>query len=133
MDGKVLKASTAFFGLALLIMLLGVLLVVVPNGERSQAASVIPETIEGNPTCSDLGSADYKYKINSPARDYYYGPNGREVTIVVSEEDDGQVFSWLSNMPILRVFAKGGTEAVSYTHLRAHETDSYLVCRLLLE
>src|SRR5665647_3619403 len=26
-----------------------------------------------------------------------------------------------------------GTLAVSYTHLRAHETDSYLVCRLLLE
>ena len=24
-------------------------------------------------------------------------------------------------------------KAVSYTHLRAHETDSYLVCRLLLE
>src|SRR5665647_3887925 len=29
--------------------------------------------------------------------------------------------------------AKDGIEAVSYTHLRAHETDSYLVCRLLLE
>src|SRR5665647_1811572 len=28
---------------------------------------------------------------------------------------------------------EGGVEAVSYTHLRAHETDSYLVCRLLLE
>src|SRR5665647_3931014 len=31
----------------------------------------------------------------------------------------------------------GGTDIqtypVSYTHLRAHETDSYLVCRLLLE
>src|SRR5680860_1889027 len=27
----------------------------------------------------------------------------------------------------------GVQEAVSYTHLRAHETDSYLVCRLLLE
>ena len=27
----------------------------------------------------------------------------------------------------------GGVVAVSYTHLRAHETDSYLVCRLLLE
>src|SRR5664279_2941761 len=26
-----------------------------------------------------------------------------------------------------------GLGAVSYTHLRAHETDSYLVCRLLLE
>ena len=25
------------------------------------------------------------------------------------------------------------TGTVSYTHLRAHETDSYLVCRLLLE
>src|SRR5665647_2756163 len=28
---------------------------------------------------------------------------------------------------------QGTTTAVSYTHLRAHETDSYLVCRLLLE
>src|SRR5665647_2454766 len=26
-----------------------------------------------------------------------------------------------------------GEGTVSYTHLRAHETDSYLVCRLLLE
>ena len=26
-----------------------------------------------------------------------------------------------------------GAGTVSYTHLRAHETDSYLVCRLLLE
>ena len=26
-----------------------------------------------------------------------------------------------------------GIASVSYTHLRAHETDSYLVCRLLLE
>ena len=28
---------------------------------------------------------------------------------------------------------EGAVMAVSYTHLRAHETDSYLVCRLLLE
>ena len=27
----------------------------------------------------------------------------------------------------------GAVNPVSYTHLRAHETDSYLVCRLLLE
>ena len=33
---------------------------------------------------------------------------------------------------ISQVFA-GIREPVSYTHLRAHETDSYLVCRLLLE
>src|SRR5665647_3879201 len=29
--------------------------------------------------------------------------------------------------------AHGTRTSVSYTHLRAHETDSYLVCRLLLE
>ena len=31
------------------------------------------------------------------------------------------------------VNAADNTNPVSYTHLRAHETDSYLVCRLLLE
>src|SRR5664279_6273210 len=30
-----------------------------------------------------------------------------------------------------RPVARQWMEAVSYTHLRAHETDSYLVCRLL--
>src|SRR5664279_4877863 len=33
----------------------------------------------------------------------------------------------------LGVTTEEGVKAVSYTHLRAHETDSYLVCRLLLE
>src|SRR5664279_6037963 len=31
------------------------------------------------------------------------------------------------------LYTEEGVIAVSYTHLRAHETDSYLVCRLLLE
>src|SRR5665647_3807932 len=31
-----------------------------------------------------------------------------------------------------RVRSARSPSAVSYTHLRAHETDSYLVCRLLL-
>ena len=35
---------------------------------------------------------------------------------------------------VLMAFDEGtGLTPVSYTHLRAHETDSYLVCRLLLE
>ena len=41
-----------------------------------------------------------------------------------------------SSMPICfcwQVPSKEAAVAVSYTHLRAHETDSYLVCRLLLE
>src|SRR5664279_1475331 len=33
----------------------------------------------------------------------------------------------------LKDTGRHGLTAVSYTHLRAHETDSYLVCRLLLE
>src|SRR5680860_344063 len=32
-----------------------------------------------------------------------------------------------------RAIVATGFASVSYTHLRAHETDSYLVCRLLLE
>eukprot|EP00658_Telonema_sp_P-2_P068075 TRINITY_DN57001_c0_g1_i1.p2 TRINITY_DN57001_c0_g1~~TRINITY_DN57001_c0_g1_i1.p2 ORF type:complete len:106 (-),score=10.54 TRINITY_DN57001_c0_g1_i1:18-335(-) len=31
------------------------------------------------------------------------------------------------------VFDRPGNRAVSYTHLRAHETPEHLVCRLLLE
>ena len=34
---------------------------------------------------------------------------------------------------ILQVVLEKIVDSVSYTHLRAHETDSYLVCRLLLE
>ena len=34
---------------------------------------------------------------------------------------------------VLFPLAIAGCGPVSYTHLRAHETDSYLVCRLLLE
>ena len=37
-----------------------------------------------------------------------------------------------NGMPVKISFSTS-VRAVSYTHLRAHETDSYLVCRLLLE
>src|SRR5680860_1379538 len=39
----------------------------------------------------------------------------------------------VSGIVELKIKGKKGQKAVSYTHLRAHETDSYLVCRLLLE
>ena len=40
-----------------------------------------------------------------------------------------------AGVPVLVSEGQGPAEVtpVSYTHLRAHETDSYLVCRLLLE
>src|SRR5680860_1790280 len=57
----------------------------------------------------------------------------------VPEELNAQVRSYLTERGLMsRTFAKSiaedpASEPVSYTHLRAHETDSYLVCRLLLE
>ena len=36
------------------------------------------------------------------------------------------------NVPLFNV-TDAGVTAVSYTHLRAHETPEHLVCRLLLE
>src|SRR5665647_3820666 len=39
----------------------------------------------------------------------------------------------LLNVSMTYLFTLFSHVPVSYTHLRAHETDSYLVCRLLLE
>src|SRR5665647_2635265 len=38
---------------------------------------------------------------------------------------------YISDTVVSKILLK--TDPISYTHLRAHETDSYLVCRLLLE
>src|SRR5665647_3677517 len=46
--------------------------------------------------------------------------------------DDGRPYTILPGSEVLR-FLIPTYVPVSYTHLRAHETDSYLVCRLLLE
>src|SRR5665647_1122281 len=43
---------------------------------------------------------------------------------------DPLIYRWHE---IVSVYGTTIKEPVSYTHLRAHETDSYLVCRLLLE
>ena len=48
----------------------------------------------------------------------------------------GAVLLCLTGLKLVRfwsVIAGLSAGSVSYTHLRAHETDSYLVCRLLLE
>src|SRR5678815_5951245 len=61
------------------------------------------------------------------------GTSSREKTaqiVALIEEHGGHRFEWLARrfdgheVPL---------EAVSYTHLRAHETPEHLVCRLLLE
>src|SRR5665647_1262477 len=40
---------------------------------------------------------------------------------------------YVANLPTPMMGVWERINTVSYTHLRAHETDSYLVCRLLLE
>src|SRR5680860_1733784 len=54
------------------------------------------------------------------------------VTLHMSTNCRSVSFSALAAMSLITVSMVPST-AVSYTHLRAHETDSYLVCRLLLE
>ena len=53
------------------------------------------------------------------------------------DEGTGKIVDLLTESVTAVVRFQGGHNAghtpVSYTHLRAHETDSYLVCRLLLE
>src|SRR5665647_1232014 len=59
-------------------------------------------------------------------------PRGGRAVVAECDLDDARCRQILlhdrDDMRLCLVFAP-----VSYTHLRAHETDSYLVCRLLLE
>ena len=65
------------------------------------------------------------------------GTQIKNLATVTYQDAAGNVYSAQSNEAIVTVAqvysATLGTDTVSYTHLRAHETDSYLVCRLLLE
>ena len=58
----------------------------------------------------------------------------------IDETKQAEIFQIIDNMSWSKQrfgnpepLTLAGQIAVSYTHLRAHETDSYLVCRLLLE
>ena len=75
-------------------------------------------------------------------------PEQRQQTLILRDADElGELITnreeamaaetMLTNGCVMKHIAddvdKADEMAVSYTHLRAHETDSYLVCRLLLE
>ena len=55
--------------------------------------------------------------------------------ILVVDDDDGirKLVKQFLNENNYLVTTAQSAEAVSYTHLRAHETPEHLVCRLLLE
>ena len=63
--------------------------------------------------------------------------NGGNITVNITEFVDDEIrqmkpISEVKSIGVTLPYLKG-CYSVSYTHLRAHETDSYLVCRLLLE
>ena len=70
-------------------------------------------------------SADYSSVPNEMKKVAQYF--GKEVCVEISEEEV------IANLAKVRAFAGDRSVTVSYTHLRAHETRSNLVCRLLLE
>ena len=63
--------------------------------------------------------------------------NKKQETSLVSSLSPREIVSELDRFVVGQNKAKKAVavalRTVSYTHLRAHETDSYLVCRLLLE
>src|SRR5665647_1858845 len=84
------------------------------------------------------------YKLNSKdgeigkVNEFYFDDKHWAIRYLVAETGN-----WLTgNQVLISPYAlvsvnkeeeQIGINSVSYTHLRAHETDSYLVCRLLLE
>ena len=74
---------------------------------------------------STMGDFDYATDLVKFVRDQY----GDKFEIAVAGSPEGHIScrSLEADIAVLK------QKPVSYTHLRAHETDSYLVCRLLLE
>src|SRR5664279_4480565 len=79
-----------------------------------------------------LKARDLGIKIMS-FPEYLYDQTKNKKRIVIAGSH-GKTTTTAMIMHVLRLLEiKFDYMAVSYTHLRAHETDSYLVCRLLLE
>src|SRR5664279_426603 len=97
------------------------------SGDPIQYATVYIEELRQGTTSNTTGN----YEIRLPDGKYtvIYQSLGYQpvyMNIVLSGEQ-------VSKDVVLPLQYYEIPEAVSYTHLRAHETDSYLVCRLLLE
>src|SRR5680860_778944 len=84
------------------------------------------------------------HKIGSPENEWMRTPqNFRQDLMNLYENGyrlvnlldyvNGNIDIEAGKSPVILTFDDATLGPVSYTHLRAHETDSYLVCRLLLE
>ncbi len=80
------------------------------------ATHVEPETVGGNPTCSDLISDGIIELKVEPVEDGTFSDGTLTVTIDVRDTDDGPVFDWTSNIGVDAVFVKGGPNGNLYVY-----------------
>lgn len=79
----------------------------------SQAASVTPTYVGGNPTCQSQGY-DHEYKIDGNTSGTYTVPNVGSITLTY--DSTTKMFDWTSTFGIDAVLAKGGNGANLYVY-----------------
>src|SRR5665647_664861 len=110
--------------------------------KNNNSTSVIDKTYEGNGdnlprVTQEMVPPPLLPKFDQVDKD---GPKIIQVTFTVEEKkievapgDSIWAFTYNGTVPGPMIVAhQGDFVELTYTHLRAHETDSYLVCRLLL-
>src|SRR5680860_1035736 len=80
------------------------------------------------------GANYYLKAMNCPMHNLIFMSRGRSYReLPLRLFEFGSVYRYEKSGVVHGLTRVRGMTPVSYTHLRAHETDSYLVCRLLLE
>ena len=108
--------------------------------EKINADDFEPDVIVGISRGGLIPGVMISHKLNIPfkpvhasTRDFphweNYLPKSNDSKVLIVDDicDSGETFERLSK------YIKENINPVSYTHLRAHETEADLVCRLLLE
>ena len=98
------------------------------TGDGSGITGVSASSIKSD----DITAGDAAVTISTSTGAINLTPaDGSAVVLDGSVNVDGGAVTGATTITASGAVTVGST--VSYTHLRAHETDSYLVCRLLLE
>src|SRR5680860_479857 len=109
----------------------------VMKGSVATAAATWPDcsaaAIDGKGSSVNLMSAGSTPELRSALRTLRWGiwPSASTAIVLPTRSAGAEMAPFFKTINATAALA--GSLSVSYTHLRAHETDSYLVCRLLLE
>src|SRR5680860_1684237 len=94
------------------------------TSRKLNSSSLLGHRVQGNPRSSDSSSRNWIRTVGG-----FLWRAGSWISFVV-----GRYLTFVGiSAACFKTSSCFPTRPVSYTHLRAHETDSYLVCRLLLE